>query len=120
MSFEVTSTGRGVAHHGGLQAAHVRMDIAEARSLARELYALDGTDPTLPIPAVIPGADGRPMATITDAAALFPENATYIMRNADQCWAQLAWFLARSSEQSSGTFRDAPRLRPPDLEEAPT
>jgi Ser/Thr protein kinase RdoA (MazF antagonist) len=39
-------------------------------------------------------------------AALFPDNATYIMRNTEQGWRQLAWFLARSPEQVSATFSD--------------
>jgi len=37
-------------------------------------------------------------------AALLPENATYILRNTDQGWAQLDWFLARSPEQVSDLF----------------
>jgi hydroxylysine kinase len=32
---------------------------------------------------------------------LFPENARYIMRNTEQGWHQLDWFLARSSKQVS-------------------
>jgi hydroxylysine kinase len=46
-------------------------------------------------------------------AALFPENAAYIMRNTDQGWAQLAWFLARSPDDVSATFRDLPSHRRP-------
>jgi Ser/Thr protein kinase RdoA (MazF antagonist) len=32
---------------------------------------------------------------------LFPENKRYIMRNTEQGWHQLDWFLARSTEQVS-------------------
>ena len=32
---------------------------------------------------------------------LFPENERYIMRNTEQGWHQLDWFLARSPEQVS-------------------
>jgi hydroxylysine kinase len=53
-------------------------------------------------------------------AALFPENTSYIMRNTDQGWAQLDWFLSRSPEQVSDTFRDLPLRSSPDLEESPT
>jgi Ser/Thr protein kinase RdoA (MazF antagonist) len=49
-------------------------------------------------------------------AALFPDNATYIMRNTEQGWAQLDWFLSRSPEQVSDTFCDAPRRRSPRME----
>lgn len=31
----------------------------------------------------------------------FPDNSRYILRNTDQGWAQLAWFLARTPEQIS-------------------
>jgi hydroxylysine kinase len=34
-------------------------------------------------------------------AKLFPGNERYIMRNTEQGWHQLNWFLARSSEQVS-------------------
>lgn len=34
----------------------------------------------------------------------FPENATYIMRNTEQGWAQLEWFLARSVDEVSATL----------------
>ncbi len=48
-------------------------------------------------------------------AALFPDNATYIMRNTEQGWTQLAWFLARSPAQVSATFSDCS----PSLEGSP-
>lgn len=34
-------------------------------------------------------------------ASKFPENRTYILRNTDQGWAQLDWFLARSVDEIS-------------------
>lgn len=34
-------------------------------------------------------------------AATFPDNATYILRNTDQGWAQLDWFLARDPDALS-------------------
>ncbi|WP_395405546.1 phosphotransferase [Arthrobacter sp. UC242_113] len=37
-------------------------------------------------------------------AALFPGNSTYILRNTEQGWNQLKWFLARSPEQVSQTL----------------
>jgi hydroxylysine kinase len=47
-------------------------------------------------------------------AELFPDNARYIMRNTEPGWAQLAWFLRRSTEEVSTTFADvmnsSPRL----------
>jgi Ser/Thr protein kinase RdoA (MazF antagonist) len=36
--------------------------------------------------------------------ALIPDNARYIMRNTEQGWAQLEWFLARSTDEVSATF----------------
>lgn len=36
---------------------------------------------------------------------LFPENATYIMRNTEQGWAQLRWFLAHSVEEVSASLK---------------
>jgi hydroxylysine kinase len=47
-------------------------------------------------------------------AALFPDNAPYIMRNTEQGWTQLEWFLARSPAQVSAIFND----RSPNLEES--
>lgn len=38
-------------------------------------------------------------------ASLFPENAQYIMRNTEPGWGQLSWFLRRSPEELSATFR---------------
>ncbi|QEI09037.1 phosphotransferase [Pigmentiphaga aceris] len=37
-------------------------------------------------------------------ARLFPQNATYILRNTEPGWAQLDWFLARSMDEVSGTL----------------
>jgi hydroxylysine kinase len=37
-------------------------------------------------------------------AALFPSNSTYILRNTEQGWNQLKWFLARSEEEVSQTL----------------
>lgn len=52
-------------------------------------------------------------------AALFPENAQYIMRNTGPGWEQLAWFLARSPAELSTTLRDI-RDSSPSLEESNT
>lgn len=35
---------------------------------------------------------------------MFPENATYILRNTRQGWAQLEWFLSRSDDQLATLF----------------
>ena len=40
----------------------------------------------------------------TRRAQLFPHNVRYIMRNTEQGWAQLDWFLARTVDQISATF----------------
>ncbi|HTV71253.1 MAG TPA: phosphotransferase [Rhizobiaceae bacterium] len=37
-------------------------------------------------------------------ARMFPENRTYIMRNTEQGWSQLDWFLSRPIDQISGQF----------------
>lgn len=37
-------------------------------------------------------------------AKRFPENATYLLRNTQQGWAQLEWFLRRSPEQIAGAL----------------
>lgn len=37
-------------------------------------------------------------------ARLFPENAQYILRNTNQGWHQLHWFMARSMDAISGDF----------------
>jgi len=42
-------------------------------------------------------------------ARLFPDNAAYIMRNTDQGWQQLAWFMARSMDLISNEFLMAAR-----------
>jgi len=42
-------------------------------------------------------------------ARLFPDNAPYIMRNTDQGWQQLAWFMARSMDRISNEFMVAAR-----------
>lgn len=42
-------------------------------------------------------------------ARLFPNNAPYIMRNTDQGWHQLAWFMARSMDRISNEFMAAAR-----------
>jgi len=39
-------------------------------------------------------------------SALLPENATYIMRNTEQGWAQLEWFLNRSADAISSEFHE--------------
>ena len=44
-------------------------------------------------------------------ARLFPDNSPYIMRNTDQGWHQLAWFMARSMDQISNEFTIAARTR---------
>jgi hydroxylysine kinase len=43
-------------------------------------------------------------------AKLFPHNTTYIMRNTEQGWAQLDWFLNRSVDQISTTLISDRRL----------
>ena len=45
-------------------------------------------------------------------AKLFPHNTTYIMRNTEQGWAQLDWFLDRSVDQISTTLISDRRLNP--------
>ena len=40
-------------------------------------------------------------------SAMLPENATYIMRNTAQGWAQLEWFLARSADEISDKFLES-------------
>ena len=40
----------------------------------------------------------------TRRAELFPHNVRYIMRNTEQGWAQLDWFLTRSVDQITATF----------------
>lgn len=40
-------------------------------------------------------------------ARLFPHNQTYILRNTEQGWAQLDWFLARSVDDVSSTLLSA-------------
>ena len=42
----------------------------------------------------------------TRRAQLFPYNITYILRNTEPGWAQLEWFLARSTEEISQTFKE--------------
>lgn len=37
-------------------------------------------------------------------AGMFPENATYILRNTEPAWAQIEWFMARSPEEVSATL----------------
>jgi Ser/Thr protein kinase RdoA (MazF antagonist) len=41
-------------------------------------------------------------------ARLFPENSTYILRNTEQGWAQLDWFLRRPVDQVSATLLGVP------------
>jgi Ser/Thr protein kinase RdoA (MazF antagonist) len=41
-------------------------------------------------------------------ARLFPENAAYILRNTEQGWAQLEWFLARSVDEVSAALSLGP------------
>ena len=42
----------------------------------------------------------------TRRAQLFPYNITYILRNTEPGWAQLEWFLARSTDEISQTFSE--------------
>ena len=42
---------------------------------------------------------------------LFPENERYIMRNTEQGWHQLDWFLTRSSEQVSDILKPYSKLK---------
>ncbi|WP_338563681.1 phosphotransferase [Erwinia sp. E_sp_B04_7] len=41
---------------------------------------------------------------------LFPENEPYIMRNTEQGWAQLRWFLAHSVEEVSASLKNVTAL----------
>ncbi|QGY32961.1 phosphotransferase [Pantoea cypripedii] len=41
---------------------------------------------------------------------LFPENAPYIMRNTEQGWAQLRWFLSHSVEEVSASLKQVSAL----------
>ncbi len=41
---------------------------------------------------------------------LFPENAPYIMRNTEQGWAQLRWFLSHSIEEVSASLKHVSAL----------
>ena len=54
---------------------------------------------------VMARAVARALITIR-RAELFPHNTTYILRNTEQGWAQLEWFLARDPEEISRTFTD--------------
>ncbi|MER5173527.1 phosphotransferase [Thioclava kandeliae] len=44
-------------------------------------------------------------------AALMPENAPYILRNAAPSWAQLQWFLARPTAEVEAILRARPEFR---------
>jgi Ser/Thr protein kinase RdoA (MazF antagonist) len=56
------------------------------------------------IPHLVMGrAVARALITLW-RARLFPENATYILRNTEQGWAQLDWFLARTADEVSQTL----------------
>lgn len=56
------------------------------------------------IPHLVMGrAVARALITLW-RARLFPENATYILRNTEQGWAQLDWFLTRSADDVSQTL----------------
>jgi len=46
---------------------------------------------------------GRALITLW-RAKLFPENSAYIVRNTEQGWAQLDWFLGRSADELSSTL----------------
>jgi Ser/Thr protein kinase RdoA (MazF antagonist) len=46
---------------------------------------------------------GRALITLW-RAKLFPENSAYIIRNTEQGWAQLDWFLGRSVDELSSTL----------------
>ena len=50
-------------------------------------------------------AIARALITIR-RAELFPHNRTYILRNTEPGWAQLEWFMARSTDDISATFTD--------------
>jgi Ser/Thr protein kinase RdoA (MazF antagonist) len=61
------------------------------------------------IPHLVMGrAVARALITLW-RARLFPENATYILRNTEQGWAQLDWFLARAADEVSQTLFAARR-----------
>jgi Ser/Thr protein kinase RdoA (MazF antagonist) len=56
------------------------------------------------IPHLVMGrAVARALITLW-RARLFPENSPYILRNTEQGWAQLDWFLARSVDEVSQTL----------------
>ncbi|MCV6593428.1 MAG: hypothetical protein OIF48_10780, partial [Silicimonas sp.] len=46
-------------------------------------------------------------------ARRFPENARYILRNTEQGWHQLDWFLARDPETISGLLSEVARDKGP-------
>lgn len=83
------------------------MDLfAEGRDLLRgylTLADLSGEELRLVPHLVMARVVARALITLW-RADLFPDNATYILRNTEQGWAQLDWFLARSMDEVSATF----------------
>lgn len=91
---------------------HAEDLFADARDLLRGyLRVADLTDEELQlIPhLVMARAVTRALLSIW-RAKMFPENSAYLLRNTEQGWAQLRWFLSRSVEQVSDTlFKGAAR-----------
>ncbi|MGW0705704.1 phosphotransferase [Streptomyces sp. NPDC002643] len=79
---------------------------AEARDVLRGyLRYADLTETELGlIPHLVMGrVVARALITL-HRAALIPGNTTYILRNTEQGWGQLAWFLDRTPDEISATF----------------
>jgi Ser/Thr protein kinase RdoA (MazF antagonist) len=89
-----------------LPSSHAEDLFADARDLLRGyLRVADLTDEELRlIPhLVMARAVTRALLSIW-RAKLFPENSAYLLRNTEQGWVQLRWFLSRSVEQVSDTL----------------
>ena len=81
----------------------------EARDVLRGyLWQADLTDEELAlIPHLVMGrVIVRALLTLW-RAQLFPENSAYILRNTEQGWGQLEWFLQRTVDQVSATLLPA-------------
>lgn len=89
-------------------AQHPRADIFGAgRDLVRgylDVADLDAQELDL-IPHLVMGrVVGRALITVW-RSGLLPENAPYILRNTEQGWAQLEWFLGHDIDEVSAIFR---------------
>ncbi|MEI4488800.1 phosphotransferase, partial [Frigidibacter sp. MR17.14] len=89
------------------QATNPRADLMDdgKRILAAYLRVAELTEEELALlPHLVMGrAVTRGLISLWRART-FPENRTYILRNTDQGWAQLDWFLARDPDTLSETF----------------